>query len=160
MSDEQGLYYQQGVPLPETPVPGDPPQPWGKTNVVGQKQRRVDAYERVSGTAVYPSDIVLPRMLYGAVLRCPYPHARIAKIDTSAAEKLPGVHAVITGQTAAADLDWRYRDGRQTKIFDPHCRFEGEAIAAVALADDEDMSIRLATFGLLSDSARRFRSGG
>ncbi len=132
MSDEQGLYYQQGVPLPETPAPGDPPQPWGKTNVVGQKQRRVDAYERVSGTAVYPSDIVLPRMLYGAVLRCPYPHARIAKIDTSAAEKLPGVHAVITGQTAAADLDWRYRDGRQTKIFDPHCRFEGEAVAAVA----------------------------
>jgi len=47
-------------------------KPWTKTNVVGKALPRVDAYERVSGSAVYPSDLVLPSMLFGAVLRCPH----------------------------------------------------------------------------------------
>ena len=44
---------------------------------------RVDAYERASGTAVYPSDLALPHMLYGAILRCPRPHARVRALDPS-----------------------------------------------------------------------------
>jgi xanthine dehydrogenase YagR molybdenum-binding subunit len=92
----------------------------------------VDGYDRVSGLALYPSDIILPNMLYAALLGCPHPHARVEKIDTSAAEKMPGVRAVITGSSPEADLSWIYSADMKTKLFDPLCRFEGEAIAAVA----------------------------
>ena len=51
---------------------------------------RVDAYERVSGSAVYPLDFALPDMLHAAILRCPHAHARVKSVDTSAAEKMPG----------------------------------------------------------------------
>ena len=43
-----------------------------------------------SGSAIFPSDVVLPGMLYGAILRCPHPHARVVSVDTAAARKLPG----------------------------------------------------------------------
>ena len=71
-------------------------------------------------------------MLYAAVLRCPHPQARVKKVDTSAAAKMPGVRAVITGATPAADLRWYYSRTVFTKLFDPACRFESEAVAAVA----------------------------
>ena len=67
--------------------------------MIGKRIPRVDAYERVSGTAVYPSDLVLPQMLYGAILRCPHPHAMVKGVDISKARKMPGVHAVISGFT-------------------------------------------------------------
>jgi xanthine dehydrogenase YagR molybdenum-binding subunit len=95
----------------------------------------VDAYERVSGSAVYPSDVSLPNMLYGAILRCPHPHARVKNIAAGKAQSMPGVHAVISGQTATADLSWTYSSWgikRESKLFDPHCRFEGETVAAAA----------------------------
>jgi xanthine dehydrogenase YagR molybdenum-binding subunit len=125
-------YFLKGVPVPETPLPGEDPKPWKKTSIVGKPLPRVDGYERVSGAAVYPSDVLLPDMLYGAILRCPYPNARVKSIDISAAERFPGVRAVITGSTPGADLKWSYGDGVSAKLFDPHCRFEGEAVAAVA----------------------------
>ena len=71
-----GDYYIDG-PVPETPAPAEYPAPWTTTRVVGTRRPRVDAYERVSGTAVYPSDVILPDMLYGAILRCPHAHARV-----------------------------------------------------------------------------------
>lgn len=125
------LYFIDGA-VPETPAPSGTPEPWKETRVVGKPLPRVDAYERLSGTAVYPSDIVLPDMLYAAVLRCPHASARVKKVDTSAAGKMPGVRAVITGATKAADLRWNYGRTVFTKLFDPVCRFEGEAVAAVA----------------------------
>jgi CO/xanthine dehydrogenase Mo-binding subunit len=125
------LYFIDGA-VPETAVPTDKPEPWTETRVVGKPLPRVDAYERLSGAAVYPSDVVLPDMLYAAVLRCPHASARVKKVDTSAAEKMPGVRAVITGVTKAADLRWHYSRTVFTKLFDPVCRFEGEAVAAVA----------------------------
>ena len=75
--ESEGIYYTQGLAVPETPKQGEPPKPWRQTNVIGKRMPRVDAYERVSGTAVYPSDLVLPHMLYGAILRCPHPHAKV-----------------------------------------------------------------------------------
>ncbi len=129
--DQKSIYYTQGLPVPETPAAGKEPQPWGKTDIVGKRLPRVDAYERLSGAAVYPSDISLPGMLYGAILRCPYPHARIQKIDSAAASSMPGVHAVIGSNTPEAILKWTYHD-KVSSIFDTHCRFEGETVAAVA----------------------------
>ena len=101
---ERNIYYLRGIPVPETPPPGKDPSPWKKTDIVGKSIPRVDAYERVSGTALYPSDIRLPRMLYAAVLRCPHPHAEVMNVDTSAAEGMPGVRAVISGKTSDTDL--------------------------------------------------------
>jgi len=132
---EKELYYVEGIPIPETPQPGERPTPWKDTRIIGTAVPRVDAYERVSGSAVYPSDVSLPNMLYGAILRCPHPHARVKKIETGKAQSMPGVHAVISGQTAAADLPWTYSSRgikRKSKLFDPHCRFEGETVAAAA----------------------------
>ncbi|MGD8658408.1 MAG: hypothetical protein PVH37_00650, partial [Desulfobacterales bacterium] len=136
MTDQdKDLYYVEGLPIPETPQPGERPTPWKDTRVIGTAVPRVDAYERVSGSAVYPSDVSLPNMIYGAILRCPHPHARVKKIATSKAQSMPGVHAVISGQTPAADLPWTYSSWgikRQSKLFDPVCRFEGETVAAAA----------------------------
>jgi CO/xanthine dehydrogenase Mo-binding subunit len=132
---EKDLYYMEGVPIPETPLPGERPKPWKVTRIVGKAVPRVDAYERVSGSAVYTSDIVLPNMLYGAILRCPHANARVKKIDSSRANKMPGVHAVISSDTPEGNAPWTYGGRRsmfKTKIFDPLCRFEGETVAAVA----------------------------
>ena len=132
---EKELYYVEGLPIPETPRPGEPPTPWKETRIVGKAVPRVDAYERVSGSAIYPSDVSLPNMLYGIILRCPHPHARVKHLETGKAQSMPGVHAVVSGQTAAADLPWTYSSRgitQKSKLFDPHCRFEGETVAAVA----------------------------
>jgi len=132
---EKGLYYIEGMPVPETSKPGEPPKPWGKTQIVGKAVPRVDAYERVSGSAVYPADVSLPNMLYGAILRCPHPHARVKKVSVEKALHLPGVSAIISSDTPGANPTWTYSSGSveiQSRLFDPVCRFEGEAVAAVA----------------------------
>jgi len=71
-----------------------------KYKVIGTRPIRHDGYDKVTGRAKYGADVRLTGMLYGAVLRSPHAHAKIKKIDTSAAEKLPGVRAVVT----SADL--------------------------------------------------------
>jgi xanthine dehydrogenase YagR molybdenum-binding subunit len=130
--DKESSYHIDG-PVPETPGSGEYPDPWKKTEVVGTRVPKVDGYERVSGTAVYPHDISLPDMLHGAILRCPHAHARVKKIDTSKAEKMPGVRAVLTGDSPGADMPWYQRRGQFSgRLFDRHCRHEGEEVAAVA----------------------------
>lgn len=128
----EGLYYVQGVPLPDTPSPGEAPKPWRETHVLGKPLARVDAYERVSGSAVFPSDQLRPNTLYAAILRCPHAHAVVKKVDTRAAEQRLGVRSVLSGASPEADLDWPYGKNLTVKLFDRHCRFEGEAVAAVA----------------------------
>jgi xanthine dehydrogenase YagR molybdenum-binding subunit len=125
---EEEMYYVEG-PLPTTPESGEELKPWDETKVVGKPLTRVDAYERVSGTAVFASDVVLPGMIYGAILNCPHAHANVKRVDTSKAEKMPGVHAVITDETPGAKIPWHRGVSR---LFDPHCRYDGEAVAAVA----------------------------
>jgi CO/xanthine dehydrogenase Mo-binding subunit len=131
MSQEE-LYYDGEHDVPETPPPGESPAPWNQTQVIGEARPRVDGYERLSGAAIFPSDVLLPGMLYGAIVRCPHPRARVRRVDTRQAESLPGVRAVITGSTTAADLQWNYGHGVATKLFPAECLFEGETVAAVA----------------------------
>ncbi len=121
----------------EPPAPADDKMPsWNETKIVGKKLPRVDAFERVSGKAEYTYDVILPGMVYGATLRCPHAHALVKNVDTSAAEKMPGVVAVITGKSPGADMGWYsvgYGPGpMQSKLFDPHCRYQGDEVAAVA----------------------------
>src|SRR5512143_623 len=109
------------------------PAPWKETRVVGKPLPRVDAYERVSGSAVYAIDVSFPDMLHVAIVRCPQAHARVKKVDTSKAEKMPGVRAVLTGDSPGAKLPWYFGEkGPMSLLFDPHCRYEGEEVAAVA----------------------------
>jgi carbon-monoxide dehydrogenase large subunit len=87
--------------------------------------------DKVSGKALYAADVLLPGMLWGKVLRSPYPHANIVSIDTTRARQVPGVHAVLTGQ----DLPDR-RVGRLLCDIPVLARdrvlFVGEKVAAVA----------------------------
>ena len=64
--------------------------------VVGRPEARIDGEEKVTGKAVYAVDVELPGMAHGKILRSPYPHARLLRVDGSKAEKLRGVYAVIT----------------------------------------------------------------
>jgi CO/xanthine dehydrogenase Mo-binding subunit len=104
--------------------------------VVGKPVTREDGPEKVSGKTCYSGDLMLPGMLWGKVLRSPLPHARIVRIDTAGASKLPGVHAVLTGRDLTGMLVGRTL--RDTPLLaQEKVRFVGEKVAAVA-ADDVD----------------------
>ena len=63
---------------------------------IGKSYRRLDYETKVTGRAQYLADMSVPGMLHGKILRSPYPHARITRIDASKAEKVAGVMAVLT----------------------------------------------------------------
>src|SRR5918996_1375852 len=62
---------------------------------------RVDGELKVCGQLLYADDLALPGLLHVAVVRSPYPHARIVSIDTEEAKQIPGVHLVLTGADVA-----------------------------------------------------------
>ncbi len=105
--------------------------------VVNHSVPRSDGVAKVTGTAVFTSDMALMHMVWAKVLRSPYAHARIASIDTAAALKRPGVLAVLTGD-ALAGLHPYY--GHAVKdhplLAIGKVRFVGEPVAAV-IAEDE-----------------------
>lgn len=125
-------YFIDGIPVPETPKPGKSPKPWKETRIVGKAVPRVDGYERLSGAAVFPSDVTLPGMIYGAILRCPHPHAAVKSVDVSTAEGLPGVRAILTAASPEAQKASWAEGEKKSALFPEVCRFEGEAVAAVA----------------------------
>ena len=102
--------------------------------VIGKSVPRYDLREKLTGEAKYTADISLPGMLCGRILRSPHPHARIASIDATAAESLPGVRAVLTPFNAPSG-----RVAPDLPILDTKARFVGDEVAAVA-ADDEDLA--------------------
>jgi CO/xanthine dehydrogenase Mo-binding subunit len=106
--------------------------------VIGKSVPRIDAKEKVTGQARYCADITLPNMLNGKILTSPFPHARILNIDTSRAERLSGVRAVITGKEAPKSYGFGI-DVRDEPIFswDGVVRFVGQEVAAVAAIDRE-----------------------
>jgi CO/xanthine dehydrogenase Mo-binding subunit len=108
--------------------------------VVGKRRvRRVDGYEKASGTAVYVRDIYRPGMLYGKLLLSPYAHAKIKRMNTKEAESLIGVRAVL-----------RYDDPEEIRVkkftgteFGTHdmlpdtAHYFGQPVGAVVIADSE-----------------------
>ena len=102
-------------------IPDDEPTPWQwgeRFEIVGKPTPRVDGALKATGAARYTYDISLPGMLYGAILRSPYPHARIKSVDLSRARRLSGVRAAI-------------------RMDDTVARFAGQEVAAVAAIDYE-----------------------
>lgn len=120
---ETGEEYPQSVrhSEPKLKVLGDP-------NIVRQ-----DAHERVTGKAKFAGDIILPGMLYGKVLKSPYAHAKIKSIDTSKAEALPGVKAVLTFK----DVGTYVLRAPDHYILSDVARYVGDEIAAVAAVDED-----------------------
>jgi len=106
-------------------------------SVVGKPLPRVDAVAKVTGRAMYADDMLFARTLHCRILRSSHPHARILSIDTSAARRIPGVQAVITG----ADLPIKFgilpvtQDERALEH--EKVRYVGDPIAAVAATEEE-----------------------
>ncbi|HEX7288435.1 MAG TPA: xanthine dehydrogenase family protein molybdopterin-binding subunit [Candidatus Angelobacter sp.] len=78
----------------------------GERSWIGKRISRVDGPAKVTGAAKYTYDTHRPGMLYGRVVRCPHAHAKIVSIDTSAAEKMPGVVAVHVVQGPGSEIHW------------------------------------------------------
>jgi CO/xanthine dehydrogenase Mo-binding subunit len=105
--------------------------------VIGKPVTRVDVNEKMTGEAIYGYDLVLPNMLYGKTLFSPKAHAKIKRINTEKAKKLPGVVTVVTGE----DAPWTHGESIKDKPFlaQGKVRYIGEPVAAVA-AEDEDIA--------------------
>ena len=106
--------------------------------IIGKRMPRVDSRAKVMGKALYTADLKLPGMLVGKIKRCPYAHARILNIDTSKAEALAGVEAVVTGKDTEG-VKWGVfpytRD--QQFIQTDKTRYIGDEVAGVAAVDEE-----------------------
>ena len=91
----------------------DPKLAWpAKPTLLGTHVQRLDAPEKVTGRAKYTYDINRPGMIYGKIVRSPHPHARVVSIDLSAAQKAPGVKAVLEYSKPAPNL----KGGREIKL--------------------------------------------
>src|SRR5215471_14110943 len=98
-------------------------------SLIGKRISRVDGPDKVSGAAKYTYDLHAPGMLYGKVLRLPYAHAKVVSVDTSAAEKIPGVKAVHVVQEPGAEIQWAGDDVVVVAAVDEQTA--GDAIRAI-----------------------------
>ena len=105
----------------------------GTRSQIGVSSPRRDAREKLRGQAEFVGDMLVPRMLHGRVLRSPIAHGRIVSIDTSQAERMPGVVCVLTGADLH-DIDPYYGHAIKDRpiIAIDKVRFHGEQVAAVA----------------------------
>ncbi len=118
--------------------------PRGRYRIVGRSIRRTDAREKVTGRARYLSDMKLPGMLEARLLRSPFAHARLTRVDLTRARAVPGVHAVVSG----ADLTWcePYFGPAVTDrpiLAADVARYEGDPVVAV-VAEDEAAALEAA----------------
>jgi len=127
--------------MPSNPMEHDKYMP-ETFNVLGKRGiRRIDGYRKTSGTAIYTRDIQLPGMLHARFLTSPYPNTRIKSMDTSKAEALPGVRAVlryddpeVAGKRAISTY------GGEEDILAGYAYFQGQQVGAVVAADTEDIA--------------------
>ncbi|MCB9550321.1 MAG: molybdopterin-dependent oxidoreductase [Myxococcales bacterium] len=106
-------------------------------HVLGGRHRKADGHQKATGQAIYADDIRRPRMLHGKLLRSPHAHAEIVRIDTTRAEALPGVIAVLTGATLPTTygvIPWTMDE---QALCTDRVRFVGDEVAAVAAIDEE-----------------------
>ena len=103
-----------------------------QTRIVGRRVARVEDPDRLTGQAIFTTDVRLPGMLHTGILRSPHAHALIEDIDTSAAEALPGVRAVLTYKNV---LKERIGGPPDMFILNQEIHFAGEEVAAVAAED-------------------------
>ena len=109
--------------------------------VVGTRPVRPDGVDKVTGRAVFAADTRAPGMLWGKIKRSPHAHAKILSIDTSKAEALPGVRAVVTAadfpdipseEAFVGEGPMNFRDLARNIMARNKVLYEGHAVAAVA----------------------------
>ena len=126
------------------------------TRTIGVPQPLVDGPEKVSGKALYSADFLPNNCLVGRIFRSPVAHAEIIRLDISAAEALPGVHGIITGE----DCDEPYGVLPIARFEYPMARdkvrYRGEPLACVAAVDVETAQKALNT---RDSSALQFWAG-
>jgi 4-hydroxybenzoyl-CoA reductase subunit alpha len=132
--------------LADETTPGlETPTVFGEPNdeflVLGRRGRKADSIRKAVGTEIYADDIALPRMAHGRILRSTRPHARIVSIDTSRAEALPGVYAVMIGSELPEPFCVIPWTPDETVLCTDKVRYVGDGVAAVA-AKDEETAIR------------------
>lgn len=104
-------------------------EPWAADHplqLVGSRLERVDAVEKVSGTARYTTDIQLPGMLHAVIVRAPIPAGTAVSIDLSRALAVPGVRDAIAAPETAGAINLR-----GAGLFNPRVRYAGQPVAAV-----------------------------
>ena len=108
-----------------------------KLKIVGTSPVKHDGIDKVTGRAKFGADLYLPGMLVGKILRSPHPHARIRSIDISAAEKLPGVKAVVT-RADFPEIKAGTPDGDMTRnaMAREKALYDGHPVAAVAATSE------------------------
>ena len=107
-------------------------------SVIGKRLPRIDGLAKAMGSAKYAADMALPMMLYGKILRSPLPHARIINIDTTLAERLPGVRGVITGRDFGGFRRGMLPNTRdECALASDKVRYIGEGVAAVAAINED-----------------------
>jgi CO/xanthine dehydrogenase Mo-binding subunit len=107
-------------------------------NIIGVSTTRSEGREKVSGAAIYATDVILPDMLWAKALRSPIAYGKIKKLDVGKAQALAGVRAVVTGADAKGLLIGR-KIYDMPVLTDGVVRFIGEKVAAVA-ADSEEIA--------------------
>jgi 4-hydroxybenzoyl-CoA reductase subunit alpha len=105
-------------------------------SIIGKPTAMVDAAEKTTGSGKYTDDLSLPGMLFGKILHSPYPHARIKKIDTSRAEKLDGVVAVVTGKDAPTPFGILPVGHDEHALALDKVRYVGDNVACVAAVSE------------------------
>ncbi len=101
------------------------------SSIIGAPVAKVEGAEKASGQAIYGADVHFPATLWGKILRSPYPHARILRIDTSKAWQVPGVKAIVTGKDEP-----NHFQGKSIRDIPVLCwdkvRYIGDRVGAVA----------------------------
>ncbi|MBI2201615.1 MAG: molybdopterin-dependent oxidoreductase, partial [Armatimonadetes bacterium] len=108
-------------------------------DIIGKPLPRIDGRVKATGEALFAMDVSLPGMLHGKILRSPHAHARILRIDTSKAEQLPGVKAIVTAKDTGgirfAFVDTPGHPADEYPLATGKVRYIGEEVAAVAASD-------------------------
>lgn len=118
--------------IPTTPTRERPETPVSTPGRVGESTTRADGVPKVTGEFEYSSDLWMDGMLYGATLRSPHPHANIWSVDTSEAEAVPGIFAVLTHEDVPGRKVCGMEVPDQPVLAWERVRYQGEPIALVA----------------------------
>ncbi|HEY8806921.1 MAG TPA: molybdopterin cofactor-binding domain-containing protein, partial [Candidatus Limnocylindria bacterium] len=106
-------------------------------SILGRRLPKVNSWAHLTGQAKYADDIVLPRMLYGRLLRSTQAHARLVTVDVSRALAYPGVVAIVTGADMPEKMGIMPSTQDETALAVDKVRYVGEPIAAVAALDED-----------------------
>src|SRR2546425_6140487 len=129
-----------------------------KRRVIGRAHRKIDATAKVTGATRFADDLAFPRMLYCKLLRSTQPHARIISIDTTAAQRLDGVQAVLTGPDLPIPFGILPVSQDEHTLCVDKVRFIGDPVAAVAATREEPATAALDLITVVYEPLKSFDS--